>query len=335
MTPIFFPYTYMPTGTAKMLGVLFKRVVLYLPGKAGTPEGVRRLVESGWLETRIPVETGEEELAGALKNYHAWADLHLGGRGVDPALIKLQGERVPFFDDQRPARIKEDILGRPSSDPAAEKAGEEEDASLLKARMLLCMAQEFDVQCDEVNQRISSVEKMERDLLTSLKGGEEIFKPGSAGRAAAATVDSAGRMTGERLAAWGRIILEDPLLDDAGPTPFFVTTSREAFETSVEAAAGVELAELGEPSPGWEGQEDLEERLDVLVQGSEGTPVAGRIDVPAGEGADEPLSLTLAFIPGKTPGEVFGPREKPDAGDSADGPRKKGPDRILLGLVTS
>ncbi len=338
MTPIYFPYTYMSSRTADLLASLFKRVVMHLPCASDTPAETRSLADSGWLDVRIPVKNGEEELAAGLTNYKIWADAHLGGRGADPALIKLHGESLPFFDDQRPSRIKADVLGRTTSDQPGETPGDEEAASLLKARIFLCMAQEFDAQRDEVNRRISSVEKMERDLMSRLKGGEEVLKMGSVGGAPNGA-GSDGGPTGERLAerleAWGRLALMDPSLDEPEPAAFFLTTSREGFETTVEAATGREWGDPFDPLPELDAEADgelawmdrLDAYLNALVRGVWTAPAAGRIEVPEGERAGGRLSLSLVLIPDKTPGEVFGPGVKPDA------PPGEESRHILVGLL--
>ncbi len=341
MTPIFFPYTYMSSRTADLLGSLFKRVVMHLPRSSETPPETRRLAESGWLDARVPVKNGEEELAAGLQNYKVWADAHLGGRGADPALIRLHGERVPFFSDQRPTRIKADVMGRTTSDRPGETPGDEEAASLLKARMFLCMAQEFDAQKDEVNRRISSVEKMERDLMSGLKGDEEVLQMGGADGARGAAEDSDGRSTAERLPAWRRLMLRDASLDEPEPAAFFLTTSRDVFEEIVDAATGGETADSCDSLPVVEAEADetmdwmdrLDEHLNALVRDSWAAPAAGRIDVPDGERRSERtgerVSLRLFLIPDATPGEVFGPREKTNALSGAESRN------ILVGLVES
>ncbi len=173
--------------------------------------------------------------------------------------------------------------------------------------------------------------------MSRLKGDEEVLETGPAIGGPGAAGEPDGRAAGERLAAWGRLMLRDASLDEPEPAAFFLTTSREAFESAVETATGGELADPCAPLPDMEGEIDgttdwrdrLDEHLNALVRGAWAAPAAGRIEAPDGEREGGRLSLSLVLIPDKIPGEIFGPGEKPDA------PSGEGARHILLGLVES
>ena len=112
MTPIFFPFTYLPSGVADILRACFHEVILLQPVPGRIPVGMEKLQTSGWLDVRAPLDIDAARLEAVIKSYHSWAELNRGGGGIDTGAIQPLGKQFPFFDDTAPSRIRDAIRER-------------------------------------------------------------------------------------------------------------------------------------------------------------------------------------------------------------------------------
>lgn len=225
MNAIYFPFTVVSGQTADALSACFKSVSVYQPSthtpkalteKGGLPSPKRR--ETGGevfaAEIRRPVQSDEDKLEALAKDYKKWAELH-------------QGAELNFFkfrhddDDHAIAHIRSELKGYGIVQEAADP--------LFNARLFLKIAQEFDLERQDVDREITAFEKMEKSLFEELRGEDDAEIEIPLEKSLLRREDPGEFMTEERLNAWTRLMLEDSEVSD-----FFVTTSRAVFEFLAE-----------------------------------------------------------------------------------------------------
>ena len=236
MLPIFFPYTTMPPAVCDLLYAGFGRCIVYQPSKAETPERMVRLAEHGLVELRFPFDENEEEFCALMKAYRGWAAQQGGKTGMGTAFLKSLGGELPFFDDTMASQIQSQIRARAYSRNVSAGVPEPMTSELLKDRIFLAIAQAYDEYTDSVSSDLKRVDILEKDLLQSLLG--TVDTPDSI------NLENPGHganiqkeyMAQERLEAWTRLMLSDPLQKGRRASGLFVTSSLNVFEQLLEAA---------------------------------------------------------------------------------------------------
>lgn len=217
MKPVFFPFTYIQVPVMDAMASCFKQAVVYQPLPGRLTEEMKAFSEKGFLEVR---NIGEENdrLEVLVEEYKKWGELHQSG-GL--SVIKDRLRTAPFFDETSMSRICSEIRGR----QRVENSRDRQDP-LANARVFLSIAQEFDIQQDLISKDMESYEEMEQELFSNLKGEESGERTPVKIRS-----DLGEHLTAERIMAWARIFLADPV--ESG---LFVTTSRSVFEYVVDRA---------------------------------------------------------------------------------------------------
>jgi len=216
MEPIYFPFTYVSSFASTILGVCFRRTIVYQPLSDTVPAGLRAWADAGRFDIRIPVDTDNARLLKLLEEYQKWAGLH---EGKNLKFFKTQSGRVPFFDDASAHRLSTDIKKRVSGKPDTPTAD-----ALFDARFFLAVAQEFDSHQGELQEGLTAYREMERKFLKELMGDPEISDIGLDGAPSLYTEDPGGHMTEKRLEAFARLVRGDDPEDR-----LFITTSRTVF----------------------------------------------------------------------------------------------------------
>jgi len=298
MKPILFPFTYIPDAVLTAMGTCFNRFVAYQPSGLSVPAAMRDLQDRGSLSIRMPVKSDANKLATVLKQYRSWADLH-EGEGL--TVFSSLGDGLPFFNDTSPSMIRSEIRPRNRKTAVAEMFD-----PLFEVSVFLQVAQELDRQNIELSLDLKQVGRKEQALFEDLKGEADEMIPGlQAGGLTPALEDPGTYMTSERMAAWTRLMLNDP--EHSG---IFVTTSPAIFNFIKEDAPCFERVlsidlMLFTGSGTDENNLHRQSLMDKLEGFVGGTPV----EEPAGSDAavtgDTWSSLSIHKVPGTTPDEFF------------------------------
>ena len=308
MKPIYFPFTYILDLSAETISAIFGQTVVYCPSSQNPPEMMQELAKRGAIDIRIPVKKDENKLNAILKEHKSWLNLHLGDKRGMIAFFKTHADKIPFFDDTITAQIKADIKKKPR-----QKQSETKPDPLFNARIFLHIAQEFDAQNWEINQKLLMVDKMQQNLIDNIKGeidssyieNAENNLPGSY---EPESYDQGAYMTAERITAWALLMQHDQ--QGSG---LFITDSKSAFEYLIDKASQTEIIvgfdsmPLQKNSAGkadkW--RDNFMKQLEIIAR----NPWPASTDKIAGppfeKNSDTKVSLTLAIVPGETPHEFF------------------------------
>lgn len=259
MTPIYFPFTYVSGQAAKLLNTCFDKTIIYQPSAQNIPGSMKDMEEKGGLEIRIPAENREEELAGIIREYKNWAQVH---QGTGMSFFKTQTDTIPFYDEVSVHRLRSDIKKKQKNEAAGQKTD-----PLLQSRIFLSMAQEFDSDHWDVSNGLKSYEKMEKALIEGVKGVKEFDNLGLTPHRSVTKDEPGQHMTDQRLKSWTSLLMNDP--EYSG---FFVTTSKYVIETLADISQDMEIvfreAIPGDPDSGqW--KKDLITKLEKLTHNSE------------------------------------------------------------------
>ncbi len=301
---------------------------------------MQRWVQAGLLDIRVPVCGEEEKLDTIIKDYRKWADLHQGGM----AFFKTQRDKIPFFDDEMSVwQIRSNIRGNPKYETQSpilvpdvfcrgknvENKSEMPD-QLFNVRIFLSMAQDFDMQQSELTDDLASFEKMEQNLMKSLKG-EDSEIPVSSFRFQ--REDVGHHMTAGRISAWGHLMRHDP-----EGSALFVTRSRAVFEELADKVPETEKVFHSEAMPArndentasW--QEGLMEHLNRLAENTwAGSATPHLPETPVNNESERKVSLTIHLVPEETPEALFSRWMTYESPRNADGRMKY--KNTLLGLI--
>ncbi|MCG8472050.1 MAG: hypothetical protein MI742_09355 [Desulfobacterales bacterium] len=213
----YFPYTRLSEPMASQVTEIFEEVTLITTSlDTPLPNGV-----CGVAPPSDEAQRQDELLAG----WRQYSGLH--GAGV--TTYALGGCR--HFDplnEQLTTQIKSELLrqveGESSTEPDRPMA----------ARVFLALAEELDVQSQELRAELEKIEGAEQGLFDALKG--EIDPPGSTFIKEGAEADDVGMA--KRLSAWSALFVNEP---GAFEDRVFATHSREAFELVEEFCGGLKL----------------------------------------------------------------------------------------------
>ncbi len=221
MTPIYFPFTFIPAPVAQALGVFFKQTAAYQPSGERTPDAMRKMADRGLLDVRVPAAENIPHLDAVIRDFAQWAEHR---RGSELSYFKVAGS-VPYYDETMTHEIRSDIR-RPDREKAATAAD-----PLVNARLFLHMAQDFDVQNWEIMDELDALKQKEASFINALKGGEEDDAEPTLLNQALTPEDPGNYMIEERMNAWVRLLLLDPRRSG-----LFVCGNRTAFDHAAEPA---------------------------------------------------------------------------------------------------
>ncbi len=232
MTPIYFPFTFMPQTLAEMLKTCFPKVSIYLPSASGVADAIQKSAAEGFFDLRIPIREDNEKLESIVREYQDWAQLH---QGQDLSFFKTRKESVPFYDEFSVQQIRSEIRQK-----EGKKEVQEGPDPLFQARIFLRFCQEYDIRQWELGSDLEFLGGLEKNLLQELHGEADISESEIAPRVgpliAKITKDDAGaHMCGERLRAWARLLQSDP-----PSSRLFLTSSRSVLDMVAERTGGAQ-----------------------------------------------------------------------------------------------
>lgn len=344
MEPIYFPFTYIPNATIQVLSECFKTTAVYQPSNGSRlPDGMQKWVDQEIIRVHVPVQGDESRLAQVCRSYYDWANLH---QGALTNFLRTAQNEIPLFEETSAFRLRAEI-GRAVSERGAPHGGqgqktvESSEDLLFKARLFLQMAQEYDIQCRDIQSELRSLDKMQHNLFKNLKGdaeelGELIGEDENDTAFACSMADNATEYRIEdRLAAWTQLLRRD-----AKRSAVFITSSRAAIEyilekmPQVRRVADFPIHTLQDVGSGEMNrlQENLVRYLETLTNGGSPESVAGLekpdMNITAGN-----VSLTLYLASGKNPLDFFSSCVDGNDFQAIQDERKSEYKNTVLGLI--
>lgn len=163
MKPLFFPFTYITEPTINACLGFFDGISVPQASMKYIPGPMRQWTDQGYLDVRVPDPEDSRDFHAALMETDNWARYHRGGVS---SFLKGYQEKVPFFGSLSTSQIKRDIRTANQANP--HDASHED--TVLRARVFLHMAQEFDIQHQTLSLQLQEQEAMEKKLYQELKG---------------------------------------------------------------------------------------------------------------------------------------------------------------------
>lgn len=303
MKPIYFPFTCIFDLSAETISAIFGQTVVYRPSSKNLPEIMQGLAKRGAIDIRIPVKRDESELDAILKDHKSWLNLHLGDKRGMTAFFKTHADKIPFFDDTITAQIRADIRKK-----LRQKQPETKPDPLFNARIFLDIAQEFDTQNQEINQKLFMVDKMQQNLIENIKGEIDSSYIKNAENNLPGSYDPGAYMTADRIKAWALLMQHDQ-----HGSGLFITDSKSAFEylinkaSQAEIMVGFDSMPLQKNSAGKadKRRDNFMKQLEIIARNPWPASTDKIIKPPFTKNSDTKVSLTLAIVPGETPHEFF------------------------------
>ena len=220
MIPLYFPFTYVSQQTAEALSSYFRHISVYQASANPVPDEMQPLVQSGFLNIRIPVTRDQPRFDDVVKNFKHWANLHFDSQGIKTAFLRAGAESIPFFNGSTTSQILADIRGN-----LHHKQKPIEPDPLFSARVFLEFAQEFDRQCYEMNRNLDAYKENVHHFYNNINGEGERPTNENSLRPDLMSNDHSEYIILRRFAAWSNLLQEDTISSGV-----FVTSSRSIFE---------------------------------------------------------------------------------------------------------
>jgi hypothetical protein len=297
MKPLFFPYTYVMEPTINAYRFFFSGLSVLQSSVKHLPEPMAQWAAQDFLDIQLPDPTTSRIFDKILAETENWVRSHRGGAA---AFLKGYHDGVPFFESSSVSQITQDIraAGRPVSPDASQQ-----DA-LLRARIFLQIAQEFDAHNQWLSHQLEQQEAMERNLYRELRGDERSPDRAVESGQPWENAEPFQYMMLERLKAWSRVMLSHGRV--RGP---LVTTTASVLTLIQEHVPDIEelflagsIPAINRDAPAAKDErQDLMDYCEKLVH----TPVSLLSDsgllgtYPAETTAT--LSLKLYLLPGIAP----------------------------------
>ncbi len=200
MKPLFFPYTYVMEPTIKDYRCFFSGISVLQSSMKHMPELMGQWAAQGLLEVQLPDPAVCRVFDKVLAETENWARNHRGGVA---SFIKGYQDDVPFFGPSSVSQIRQDIrtAGRAASPDTRQQE------SLLRARIFLQIAQDFDAHNQWLSQQLQQQEVMQRNLYRELRGDEHSTGSLTEPVPPRENQDLFEYMILDRMKAWSRVVL--------------------------------------------------------------------------------------------------------------------------------
>lgn len=308
MKPLFFPFTHVQQQDNMALLTCFNR---FCHLSVSSPHEV----ELNNVDRVLPAKEDLRKTLARVEDYRQWARINQGR----PGQLKTRVCDTPFFtSDTGVSFLKSQIEkgsqegGESHLNPAGKR-----DA-FLNALLFLRIAQESDIDAEDVNIRFSSLARNEKALLSLLKEGQMPEKEEDT----SSSEDLGMVMTEKRVVAWGRFFRENidsivngkPILPvTTSPSVLDFFKSRAEKSTKVLDIGNFKVHERScEQSAGW--QSRLNDLLKNAVLGN--SPKGGGLP-EADDGCSLLADIKLYLFSGDDVARIFYPFHKPS--DKKDG----------------
>jgi len=286
MKPIYFPFTYIPEAIAQPLSQILGRIIVLQPVLNSQPKALRRLAENGCIDIRVPYIEDEDRLISCLKEFTQWGRLHQGDEASLKDIFKNGFSSKTFT-----AQIRTDILKNQENDAF-------DPDPVFLSRLFLLMAQELDLQQNEVDQELALSIDDELVLFTRMTGEEKILDPP---KESLFKNDFGTYMTGSRMAAWFQL-----MKNAAHESAFFVTNSPAVFDEIADQVKDLEMI-FSVKGISWDQPETVIRELEQCLTHLATTPWSGpgQIRLPDFNcEADQKLNFKLYILPEADPVDV-------------------------------
>ncbi len=329
--PIYFPFTYVPQWVAEIFAAGFQHFYVYQPSGKDLPAEMQFWVEQNTITVCVPAPAEDKNFTEIVRAFQQFAQQHADIRDLKSAAFWNQQGAIPFFDDTSASQIIADLKKdrKPNSGQAYPEA-------LLRARVFLEFAQEFDRQNAELQQELEDTDRRSEALLKNLNGQND-NEPAFARLTAEIKSDDPGDyMPLDRLLAWTRLFLKEPI--DSG---FLVTSSPTIFNFLVEDLVSDEkifefngmpaLASDDDALMDWREAfcQQIKNGVECKEPFAENT-LAHRPPLPR---QAEQFKLSVCCLPGCTPAQLFARFLKLPNGDSKKFSQTPGIKNTLIGLI--
>jgi len=234
MIPIYFPFTFISSRAFSNLSAFFQKFAAYATLPLDTPAAPAKLAEASMLELRTPIEDENGVLENLVNNYREWGQMH---QADNLSYFKTRPEADPYVDESSTPRIQSAIRGDGQHKLDAELPDD------LKARLFLHLANEYDAKQAELQQALSSIENMEKNLFQEIGGTRPDSSLPQKESIEFGNADAGSYMTQKRIDAWNLLLQHDATLNG-----LFVTTSSAVLAHLLEQADTAE--KIGEYCPG-------------------------------------------------------------------------------------
>lgn len=277
------------------------------------------------------MQLDEQMLKRVVQNFRSFASLHQNSKEIKTAALLRQPGSMPFFDESAVSQIIRNVKKNLKSETNAKNLD-----PLFGAQVFLHFAQEFDRQHDELSRELGLYDQRSQALFKNLRGPDQI-DTAVIGPAAEIKADAPGEyMALDRLQAWARLFMEDPV--DSG---LFVTSSQSVFNHLMESQPGVEkiirLAELpaalaqDEASSAWRNK--FIKQIQQLIKNDGSEPERGLADIPRARTAGDKVALTLCRLRGRSSRDLFASILEPQTSPKIKSHRFVKSKNILLGFI--
>ncbi len=222
------PFTHISDNNVQKMVDALGTLTVYLPAENLAPAHMRTWAEQGALDLRQPAGVDAEKLAGAIREFKAWAEIHQGSISELAGFFKSTQGQPPLVNDTDPTQISNQIrhFGQTAAGGSADP--------LFRSALFLAMAHEYDQHQDAVDQGLGSVQAKERAMFAKMDSDIEALTGKSTqgdGALRSSAVHEPGLyMTGLRIEAWAELVRRDKPV-----ASLYVTTSPAVFEHLLDA----------------------------------------------------------------------------------------------------
>jgi hypothetical protein len=301
MKPLFFPYTYVMEATLEAYRCFFSGITVLQSTMDGMPEPMREWAAQGLLDVRLPDPEVSRMFEKVLAETENWIRNHRDGVA---SFLKSYQDDVPFFGPSSVSQIRQDIRMAGRSVPPHAQQRER----LLRARIFLHIAQNFDAQNQWLSHQLQQHEAMERNLYRELKGHANSEERATMPAQPTENEDTFQYMILDRLKAWSRV-----MLSHGPPQGPFLTTRASVLTWIQEHMLDTEMLIPAATIPlilkdGESADKERQELADYCKKLTD-TPLkrlkdSGLLNEYSDETTDA-LCLKLYLLPGMTPQILF------------------------------
>ncbi len=239
LSPVYFPFTYIPTTVIKFLSSCFDRVSVYQPVGSTPQAPLKPWIDNGFLAFRTPFLgiTDEIALMAKVKEWKAWAQWN---PNTDFAYLKAMKGHIAPVDPVTQTTVSQ-IKG------ILEKTVGESDNRDLALQVFLLLAQDFDQQSMDLQEQLAEIGKGQQALQTSFLIDNPEEANNLAGKMAIGQPqeDLGAFSTKKRMAAWNHLFQKSPV-----EHAIFLTNSPSSYDFLLDKIEeSVEIFDLTLPYP--------------------------------------------------------------------------------------
>ncbi len=200
MKPLLFPYTYVAEPVIDAYRHFFSGISVFQSSMKHIPEPMGQWVDQGFLDIQMPGSKVSRIFDKILAETENWARNHRGGAA---AFLKAYQDETPFFGPSSVSRIRQDIreAGRTVS------PDESQEDAVLRARVFLQIAQDFDAHNQWLSHQMQQQEAMEKKLYRELRGEEPFMDRATIPGQPWGNEEPFQYMILDRMKAWSRVML--------------------------------------------------------------------------------------------------------------------------------